>query len=301
VDLVFTRMCEMTPMFVLGLVSPANLSGTAIPFLLMFVGSTWGFFIHANVNWRFGPLEWLISTPAFHHWHHTNDGPAYINKNYAPVLPWVDKMFGTLYLPKDKQPARYGIDQPISPVLFGQLVEPFMFWRKDLPVLVSVPLTGEAGETAAPEAEALLLAKTDVEQIRGEGRRGETGGRAGSLSAGGAGGNKPLRAGRLRGDVRANLRESGEMSRGRRVESNFSSDVQQIAYCPSTPVGNSAEMPVKMPKYMHHKLFVNGNPIACERRSKIIGHTAHGWITPLVARPVELHRSVPLTLYLNTL
>jgi hypothetical protein len=80
------------------------------------------------------------------------------------VLPWVDKMFGTLYLPKDKQPARYGIDQPISPVLFGQLVEPFMFWRKDLPVLVSVPLTGEAGETAptAPEAEALLITQTDV-------------------------------------------------------------------------------------------------------------------------------------------
>jgi hypothetical protein len=39
-----------------------------------------------------------------------------------------------------------------------------MFWRKDLPVLVSVPLTGEAGETAptAPEAEALLLTKADV-------------------------------------------------------------------------------------------------------------------------------------------
>jgi sterol desaturase/sphingolipid hydroxylase (fatty acid hydroxylase superfamily) len=162
VDLVFTRMCEMTPMFVLGLVGPTNLSGTAIPLMLMIFGTMWGFFIHANVKWRFGPLEWLISTPAFHHWHHTNDGPAYINKNYAPVLPWVDKMFGTLYLPKDKQPARYGIDQPISPVLFGQLVEPFMFWRKDLPVLVSVPLTGEAGETAAPEAEALLLAKTDV-------------------------------------------------------------------------------------------------------------------------------------------
>jgi len=164
VDLVFTRMCEMTPMYALGLVSPANLSGTAIPFLLILVGTTWGFFIHANVKWRFGPLEWLISTPAFHHWHHTNDGPAYINKNYAPVLPWVDKMFGTLYLPKDKQPARYGIDQPISPVLFGQLVEPFMFWRKDLPLPVTVPPTGGASGSApnSQEAEALMLAKTDV-------------------------------------------------------------------------------------------------------------------------------------------
>lgn len=166
VDLVFTRLCEMTPIYALGLAAPTA-AGTAVPVVLIIVGSMWGFFIHANVTWRFGPLEWLISTPAFHHWHHTNDGPAYINKNYAPVLPWVDKMFGTLYLPKDKQPARYGIDQPISPVLFGQLVEPFLFWRKDLPVPASAAVPDAGGETAAElaaspdEAEGLLAAKTD--------------------------------------------------------------------------------------------------------------------------------------------
>jgi hypothetical protein len=63
---------------------------------------------------------------------------------------------------------------------------------------------------------------------------------------------------------------------------------------------NPVEMSEKMPKYIRHKLFMNGDPIACDRCIKIIGHTAHGWITPLAARPVELHRSVPLTLYLNT-
>jgi len=175
----------------------------------MFIGIVWGFFIHANVNWRFGPLEWLVSTPAFHHWHHTNDGPAYINKNYAPMLPWVDKMFGTLYLPKDKQPARYGIDQPISPVLFGQLVEPFMFWRKDLPVLVSVPLTGEAGGMACAEAEALLLTQSRRLEDGWEGRRlGDRRAEQGHC-------RRPARAaktrpgGRLRGDVRASLRASG--------------------------------------------------------------------------------------------
>jgi len=66
------------------------------------------------------------STPAFHHWHHTNDGPAYINKNYAPMLPWIDQIFGTLYLPKDKHPRCYGVDQAISPGLFGQLIQPFL-------------------------------------------------------------------------------------------------------------------------------------------------------------------------------
>ncbi len=175
VDLVFTRLCEFTPMYALGLASPTK-AGTAIPVAVTIVGSMWGFFIHSNVKWRFGPLEWLISTPAFHHWHHTNDGPEVINKNYAPVLPWVDKMFGTLYLPKDKRPEHYGIDQAISPVLFGQLVEPFLFWRKGLPVPGSGVKTeaagvaepsspsGPFGETApemAESPEAVLVAKAD--------------------------------------------------------------------------------------------------------------------------------------------
>jgi sterol desaturase/sphingolipid hydroxylase (fatty acid hydroxylase superfamily) len=131
VDMVFTRLCELIPLYVVGLASPVGKSGSVIPIIIILIGTVWGFFIHSNVRWRFGPLEWLIATPAFHHWHHTNDGPAYINKNYAPLWPFVDRLFGTLYLPKDKQPTRYGIDQPLSPILFGQLVDPFLFWRRD--------------------------------------------------------------------------------------------------------------------------------------------------------------------------
>jgi sterol desaturase/sphingolipid hydroxylase (fatty acid hydroxylase superfamily) len=133
-----------------------------------FIGTFWGFFIHANVRWRFGPLEWLVSTPAFHHWHHTNDGPAYINKNYSPMLPWVDWMFGTFYLPKDKRPERYGIDEPISPILFGQLVDPFLVWRKASPPATATPGTDQVQDTSAavvpptPDSENLVLTKTDA-------------------------------------------------------------------------------------------------------------------------------------------
>ena len=133
VDMVFTRLCELTPLYILGLASPIGRSGSLIPVLIILVGTMWGFFIHSNLRWRFGPLEWIISTPAFHHWHHTNDGPAFINKNYAPMWPFIDRLFGTLYLPSDKQPARYGIDEPMSPALFGQLVDPFLFWRRSSP------------------------------------------------------------------------------------------------------------------------------------------------------------------------
>jgi sterol desaturase/sphingolipid hydroxylase (fatty acid hydroxylase superfamily) len=134
VDMVFTRLCGLVPLYILGLASPVGRSGSLIPVLIILLGTVWGFFIHANVRWRFGPLEWLVATPAFHHWHHTNDGPAYINKNYSPMLPVIDRVFGTLYLPRNKQPERYGIDQPLSPFLFRQLIDPFLVQRKQPPI-----------------------------------------------------------------------------------------------------------------------------------------------------------------------
>jgi sterol desaturase/sphingolipid hydroxylase (fatty acid hydroxylase superfamily) len=155
VDMVFTRLCGLVPLYILSLASP--MQGMAVPLFVVILGSVWSFFIHANVRWRFGPLEWLIATPAFHHWHHTNDGPEVINKNYAPMLPWIDKLFGTLYLPMNKQPQKYGIDQPISPILFDQLVEPFMIWRKEPSPSASdaaVPHTADARATIAHEPHA---------------------------------------------------------------------------------------------------------------------------------------------------
>jgi sterol desaturase/sphingolipid hydroxylase (fatty acid hydroxylase superfamily) len=111
VDLLFTRLCEMIPMYILGLAQPTGTNLDLVPVLVTVAATMWGFFIHANLKWRFGFLEWIISTPAFHHWHHTNDGPEYVNKNYAAMLPLVDKLFGTFYLPKT-WPEKYGIDAP---------------------------------------------------------------------------------------------------------------------------------------------------------------------------------------------
>ena len=82
----------------------------------------WGFFIHANVRWRFGFLEWLISTPGFHHWHHTKTGP--INHNYASTLPWLDWLFGTMHLPANEWPTAYGIEAKLPDSLVGQLAYP---------------------------------------------------------------------------------------------------------------------------------------------------------------------------------
>ncbi len=124
-DMVFTRLCGLIPIYVLGLAQPTGNTVDIVPLVYALVGTVWSFFIHANVRWRFGWLEWLVSTPAFHHWHHTKDGPEYINKNYAAIFPWMDKLFGTLYLPKKQWPTKYGIDGPMAPSLAGQLLQPF--------------------------------------------------------------------------------------------------------------------------------------------------------------------------------
>jgi sterol desaturase/sphingolipid hydroxylase (fatty acid hydroxylase superfamily) len=122
IDLVFGRLCGTIPLYVLGLAGPSA-AGSAMPVLVVVVGTVWGFFIHANVRWRFGPLEWLISTPAFHHWHHAVD-PA--DRNFASTLPFLDVIFGTHHSPKGQRPSRYGIKDPIPASLGAQLIRPFL-------------------------------------------------------------------------------------------------------------------------------------------------------------------------------
>ncbi len=123
IDMVFVRVCGLVPMYLLGLAQPTGSTADLVPVLVTLLGNFWGFFIHANIKWRFGWLEYLVSSPAFHHWHHTNDRPENTNKNYAALLPWVDKLFGTLYLP-NSWPTQYGVDGPLPSDLAGQLLHP---------------------------------------------------------------------------------------------------------------------------------------------------------------------------------
>ena len=131
IDMLFIRLTGLLPMYALGLAQPASSSIDLVPMAVTIIGTMWGFFIHANVGWRFRWLELLLSTPAFHHWHHTNDGPEQINKNYSAMLPWIDKCFGTFYLPQ-QWPRKYGIDAPpVADGLAGQMLGP-LTWRKGI-------------------------------------------------------------------------------------------------------------------------------------------------------------------------
>ena len=119
-DMVFGRFCGLIPIYVLGLGGPGPASESSLPVLVTLIAMAWGFFIHANLRWRFGPLEWIISTPAFHHWHHTLTP---INRNYASTLPWLDRLFGTHHLPNEF-PKVYGINSKMPDSILDQLAYP---------------------------------------------------------------------------------------------------------------------------------------------------------------------------------
>ena len=122
VDNAFIRLCGLIPVYVLGIATPLTPEGGTVAALLVIVMTMWGFFIHSNLRCRLGPLEWVIATPAFHHWHHTMGNLR--DRNFAPMLPLMDWIFGTLHLPQ-KWPDAYGIEDPLPASLDKQLLFPF--------------------------------------------------------------------------------------------------------------------------------------------------------------------------------
>ena len=64
---------------------------------------------HANLNWTFGPLRYVVASPMFHRWHHT-DSPETRDRNFAPMFPVWDLLFGTFHMPAGERPAGYGVE-----------------------------------------------------------------------------------------------------------------------------------------------------------------------------------------------
>jgi len=65
-------------------------------------------FNHCNVSVRLGPLRYLVVTPNFHHWHHSQDDEA-IDKNYAAHYAFLDHIFGTAVRSTKRFPEKYGV------------------------------------------------------------------------------------------------------------------------------------------------------------------------------------------------
>jgi sterol desaturase/sphingolipid hydroxylase (fatty acid hydroxylase superfamily) len=115
-DLV-NKLAQVTPVLLMGYNPTVTLS--AAPILTFYA-----IFLHANVNWDFGPLRSVIATPVFHRWHHSKDREAW-DKNFAGLFPMWDLLFGTYYMPKGRYPEHFGICEPMPTSYLGQLWEPF--------------------------------------------------------------------------------------------------------------------------------------------------------------------------------
>ena len=117
---VVARICQAVPFVVLGF-SPMVIAAY-VPFLTFYA-----ILLHANVSWTYGPLGQLIASPTFHRWHHSDEQDA-ADKNFAGLFPIFDRLFGTLYLPKDERPKTFGApDDAVPDNFLGQMTYPF--WR----------------------------------------------------------------------------------------------------------------------------------------------------------------------------
>lgn len=118
VELLLTRTLVFLPVVALGF------SARVVDAYVVIVGLQ-AVFNHANVSVRLGPLSYVIVTPNFHHWHHSQDNEA-IDKNYAAHFAFIDHLFGTAVRADRTWPGRYGVVGDYVPNTYlGQLVFPF--------------------------------------------------------------------------------------------------------------------------------------------------------------------------------
>jgi sterol desaturase/sphingolipid hydroxylase (fatty acid hydroxylase superfamily) len=108
----------------------------SLPFLLMKVDATVlalyylayasnGFFQHCNIRLRYGFLNYIVGSAETHRWHHSRE-PREANANYGnTVIVW-DLLFGTWFLPADRDVASLGLKDPTYPKAFlGLMRAPF--------------------------------------------------------------------------------------------------------------------------------------------------------------------------------
>lgn len=107
----------------------------SVPFLLMAVDArvlalyylayaTNGFFQHCNVDLRYGVLNYVVGSAETHRWHHSRE-PHEANANYGnTVIVW-DLLFGTWFLPRDREVGLLGLHHPLPRSFAGLMKAPF--------------------------------------------------------------------------------------------------------------------------------------------------------------------------------
>ena len=114
----FGRLAQAVVLLLFGF--PATVLAVYVPVI-----SFYAIMLHANVPWTYGPLRYVIASPAFHRWHHTMEQEGR-DKNFAGFFPLWDLLFGSFYMPSKRQPQAFGImNNDVPPGFIGQMLYPF--------------------------------------------------------------------------------------------------------------------------------------------------------------------------------
>lgn len=67
---------------------------------------------HANLDWDYGPLKYLLNNPKMHLWHHSRDLPKGNREgvNFGLTLSLWDYLFGTAYVPETEEVKEIGFE-----------------------------------------------------------------------------------------------------------------------------------------------------------------------------------------------
>lgn len=89
---------------------------------------------HANINWNYGPLKYVLNSPHMHIWHHAKELPKSRRNgvNFGITLSIWDYLFKTAFVPSTGKDIDLGFDDidkyPTS--IIGQMKEPFRNTKK---------------------------------------------------------------------------------------------------------------------------------------------------------------------------
>lgn len=90
----------------------------------------YGYFIHADLPWKYGIFRYVFVSPVMHRWHHVRD-ITYAGKNFSTIFSFFDLAFGTYYVPQ-RAITKLGIEQDLPTSWLRQVIHPFQFWLKAL-------------------------------------------------------------------------------------------------------------------------------------------------------------------------
>jgi sterol desaturase/sphingolipid hydroxylase (fatty acid hydroxylase superfamily) len=124
VDLAISNFAPFVPLVALG-------AGPELLALFALFTAVHGMFQHANIPVRLGPFNWFFAMSELHRWHHSRR-LAESNTNYGQNLIVWDVVFGTRFLPADREPPEeIGLaDLPAFPMTYlAQVASPFT-WRR---------------------------------------------------------------------------------------------------------------------------------------------------------------------------